>query len=62
MVSSIETIVPGTPVNCSATAKGCDKKHAENKEEYRYQRITAEIVVREHRIINPSAYAAHQYR
>ena len=25
MVSSIETIVPGTPVNCSATAKGCDK-------------------------------------
>ena len=37
-------------------------KHAENKEEGRYQRITAEIVVREYRIINPSAYAAHQYR
>lgn len=26
MVSSIETIVPGTPVNCSATAKGCDQE------------------------------------
>ena len=26
MVSSIETITPGMPVNCSATANGCERK------------------------------------
>ena len=37
-------------------------KHTENQEENRYQRITAKIVMREYRIISPTAYTAYQYR
>ena len=42
MVSSIETIVPGTPVNCSATAKGCDKKRCTRRARFTNVRSASE--------------------